>query len=154
MFPLVTQGAANLQVFVLGTATHAGDEEILGTLRAAAARCNGIVVLTDPDVAGRQARNILDMKLGGCLHAFIAVTKAQAQNAIRQKDAGDIGVEHASPTAIRHALATLHRSDVHTKTFTREALQELGLIAVTQEMVGPAMCPYFKPLPVTSGRIL
>lgn len=133
--------AVKADVFVLGTATHAGDDDIMRQLRSAAAHLNGVVVLTDPDVAGRQARNILDVKLGGCLHAFVSVGRAQALTAVRRKDAGDIGVEHASPSAIRHALASLHRSDESRKTFTREALQDIGLIAVKQEMVGASHAP-------------
>lgn len=122
---------------MLGTATQAGDAAMLEGLRAAAARRGdaGVVVLTDPDVAGRQARNTLDDRLGGCWHAFIPVPLARARAAVRAKEAGDIGVEHAAAAAIRRSLGAARRSDAARAAFTREALQDLGLVAVMQERV-------------------
>lgn len=49
-------------------------------LEAAAARYpRGLLVLTDPDVAGRQARAMLDEQLPGrCVHAFLPSPLATA----------------------------------------------------------------------------
>ena len=121
---------------MLGTATKAGDAETLCNLQdAVRARESSVVVLTDPDVAGRQARNILDERLGGCWHAFVPVPHARARAAVRAKEEGDIGVEHAAPAAIQRALTAARRSAAARAAFTRDDLQGLGLIAVTQERV-------------------
>lgn len=56
----------------------------------------GLIILTDPDHAGEQIRKRLDERFPGSLHAYIARADAI--------DAGDIGVENASPESIRRAL--------------------------------------------------
>ena len=53
-------------------------------LSAAAARFRGLIVLTDPDVAGRQARQALADALPGCLHSFLPSSLATAGAATRQ----------------------------------------------------------------------
>ncbi len=63
----------------------------------------GIIILTDPDPAGERIRRFLSKKFPEAKHAFVPKEEATA--------AGDIGVEQASPEAIRTALAkvrTLH----------------------------------------------
>lgn len=62
----------------------------------------GVIVLTDPDHAGERIRKIIASKVPGCKHAFIPEKDATRK--------GDIGVENASPEAIRHALARVHTS--------------------------------------------
>lgn len=52
-------------------------------LKSAASRFRGIIVLTDPDVAGRQARRQLDDALPGCLHAFLPSPLATASAATK-----------------------------------------------------------------------
>lgn len=59
----------------------------------------GVIVFTDPDHAGERIRKIISAKVPGCKHAFL--TQEQAL----RKD--DIGVENASPEAIRNALANV-----------------------------------------------
>lgn len=61
----------------------------LQELEAAAARYpGGVLVLTDPDVAGRQARRALDDRLPGrCLHAFLPTPLATAHTATRYEAA-------------------------------------------------------------------
>lgn len=134
-------------MFVLGTATHAGYDHILGQLKEAAAKYKGILVLTDPDVAGRQARNLLDTKLEGCWHAFVPVLAATAQAAIRSKEQGDIGIEHARPEVIIEALKRATQSKPQRAEFSRERLQQLGLINPMHEMVrGKVVLPAVLPL--------
>ncbi len=57
----------------------------------------GIIVLTDPDSAGENIRNYLTRLFPAAKHAFIPREEAEAE--------GDVGVEQASPEAIRRALA-------------------------------------------------
>ncbi|OWA33179.1 ribonuclease M5 [Saccharibacillus sp. O16] len=60
----------------------------------------GVIILTDPDFAGERIRKIVAQKVPGCKHAFIPEADATRK--------GDIGVENASPEAIRRALARVH----------------------------------------------
>lgn len=69
----------------------------------------GIIILTDPDTAGERIRRFLSKKFPNAQHAFVAREDALANN--------DIGIEQASPEAIRRALAKLH-----TQTMTSSEL--------------------------------
>jgi len=64
--------------------------------RAAVER--GVIVFTDPDQAGERIRRLVARRVPGCKHAFL--TRAAATN---QSD-GDVGIENATPAAIRQAL--------------------------------------------------
>lgn len=57
----------------------------------------GIIILTDPDRAGEQIRKYLTDRFPDAKHAFIPRKDAIANN--------DLGVEQASPEAIRLALS-------------------------------------------------
>lgn len=65
-----------------------------------AARHGGVIVLTDPDAAGEQIRSRVAALAEGCRHAWIP------REACTRRGDGDIGVENASPDAIRAALAS------------------------------------------------
>ncbi|MDP4099169.1 ribonuclease M5 [Paenibacillus sp. P96] len=67
---------------------------------ALAQKRRGVIILTDPDHAGERIRKIIASKVPGCKQAFIPEAEATHK--------GDIGVENASPEAIRHALARVH----------------------------------------------
>ena len=71
-----------------------------GTIRSirAAYEKRGIIVLTDPDTVGERIRARLSEMFPHARHAFIP-----AEEATNLSD-GDIGVEQASPAAIRAAL--------------------------------------------------
>ena len=56
----------------------------------------GIIILTDPDSAGERIRTYLSRRFPNAKHAFVPVEDATANN--------DIGIEQASPEAIRKAL--------------------------------------------------
>jgi len=56
----------------------------------------GVIILTDPDHAGERIRKIISNRVPGCKHAFLKEADATYK--------GDIGVENASPEAIRYAL--------------------------------------------------
>ncbi|MBP1996187.1 ribonuclease M5 [Paenibacillus eucommiae] len=59
----------------------------------------GVIILTDPDHAGERIRKIVAARVPGCKHAFIIQELAEHK--------GDIGIENASPEAIRDALANV-----------------------------------------------
>jgi len=70
-----------------------------------AQRTRGVIVFTDPDYVGERLRKIISQRIVGCKHAFLPQSEAL-------KD-GDIGIENASPVAIRNALA---KARVHEAT--------------------------------------
>ncbi|KMU98136.1 DNA primase, partial [Acinetobacter sp. VT 511] len=84
-----------------GLGGSAINQRILKRIALAQER-RGVIVLTDPDHAGERIRKIIANKVPGCKHAFIPEADATRK--------GDIGVENASPEAIRHALARVHTS--------------------------------------------
>jgi len=61
-----------------------------------ASKNRGVIILTDPDFPGKKIRNIVSSQVENCKHAFIPRDKANKK--------GNIGVENASPEAIREAL--------------------------------------------------
>lgn len=72
-------------------------EEILKKIEGAYRR-SGIVILTDPDYPGERIRSIVSERVGHCKQAYL--TQRQARCPVT----GKIGVEYASPEAIREAL--------------------------------------------------
>ena len=67
---------------------------------AEAYKKRGIIILTDPDAAGERIRRFLSKRFPEAKHAFIPKDEATAHD--------DIGVEQASPEAIRRALEKVH----------------------------------------------
>ncbi len=61
-----------------------------------AAKTKGIIILTDPDYAGKRIRNEVASLVDNCKHAFISQEEGSKN--------GDIGVENAQPEVIRQAL--------------------------------------------------
>ncbi|KAL0040567.1 hypothetical protein WJX77_011109 [Trebouxia sp. C0004] len=121
--------AVSAQVFVLHGASKSSVAATAQLLKERASRGVRVVVLLDPDVAGRQSRTVVDACLSGhCVHAFIPVHQATAVNDIRRKSAGDVGVEHASPMQIRQALFNARPSCPGRKEFSRADLVSWGLV--------------------------
>lgn len=58
----------------------------------------GVIVFTDPDFPGQRIRHIISEKVPDCKHAFLPKKEALAKNG------KGLGIEHASPEAIREAL--------------------------------------------------
>lgn len=79
----------------LTTHGHGLNERLLQDIEEAAERC-GIIILTDPDYAGKRIRRILTEHVPQAKHAYITRISATKGD--------DIGVENASPEAIREAL--------------------------------------------------
>lgn len=80
----------------------------------------GIIIMTDPDSAGERIRRFLTKRFPEAKHAFIPKEDATANN--------DIGIEQASPDAIRTALAKVRTMDWEpTNNFTGADLLRAGI---------------------------
>ena len=88
-----------------------------------AQKTRGVIVFTDPDFPGQKIRSIISERVPGCKHAFL--TKEEA----RPKSGRGIGVEHASPDAIRHALKDAQTTNEEaSEVISKEDLIDAGLI--------------------------
>lgn len=93
------------------------------TLRkiALAQERRGIIIFTDPDHAGERIRKIVANRIPGCKHAFLREVDATKGD--------DIGVENASPEAIRDALSRVRSEMVGEESLIDwEDLIAAGLI--------------------------
>ncbi len=83
----------------------------------------GVIIFTDPDYPGEKIRKTIAASVSGCKHAFLAKEEAIA------KTGKGLGVEHASPQAIREALkdAQLMHESI-SEEITQEDLLSAGLI--------------------------
>lgn len=80
----------------------------------------GIIILTDPDCAGDRIRKFLAKRFPEAKHAFVPKEDATAND--------DIGIEQASPEAIRTALEKVRTLDWNpTNEFTSADLIMNGL---------------------------
>ncbi len=77
------------------------DDRVLAKVKLAQER-RGVIVFTDPDFPGERIRTIIRQHVPECKHAFLPKSEALA------KRKGSVGVEHASPIAIREALKHAH----------------------------------------------
>lgn len=83
----------------------------------------GVIIFTDPDFPGEKIRKTIAESVPGCKHAFL--TKAEAI----AKGGRGLGVEHASPEAIREALKDAQiLKDIPSEVITQEDLITAGLI--------------------------
>lgn len=95
-------------------------KEVLARIALANER-RGIIIFTDPDHAGERIRKIVASHAPGCKHAFLPQEKAYYK--------GDIGIENASPEAIRQALAELRtETEATVGEITMEDLMDAGLL--------------------------
>lgn len=75
----------------------------------------GIIILTDPDSAGERIRKFLSKRFPEAKHAFVPKEDATAND--------DIGIEQASPEAIRTALEKVRTLEWNpAQTFTAAGL--------------------------------
>ncbi|AWB42804.1 ribonuclease M5 [Paenibacillus sp. CAA11] len=85
----------------------------------------GVIIFTDPDHAGERIRKIVAARVPGCKHAFLTLADATR--------AGDIGVENASPEAIRAALERVRSEAPEEESLIDwEDLIDAGLIVHPQ----------------------
>ncbi|WP_066321894.1 ribonuclease M5 [Bacillus sp. FJAT-29814] len=83
----------------------------------------GVIIFTDPDYPGEKIRKTVAASVPGCKHAFLTKEAALAKG-----DKG-IGVEHASPDAIREALKDAQlMQETLMEEITQEDLLDAGLI--------------------------
>jgi ribonuclease M5 len=95
-------------------------EDVLRRIALANER-RGVIIFTDPDHAGERIRKIVARHAPGCKHAFLPQEKALYK--------GDIGIENASPEAIRTALSELRTETAdEAGEITWEDLMDAGLI--------------------------
>lgn len=87
---------------------------------AKAYKKRGIIILTDPDGAGERIRRFLSERFPEAKHAFVPKADATANN--------DVGIEQASPEAIRKALAKVRCLEWEPQeTFTGTDMIAAGL---------------------------
>ncbi|MCI1881016.1 MAG: ribonuclease M5 [Sporolactobacillus sp.] len=88
-----------------------------------AGKTRGVIVFTDPDFSGERIRKIVSRAVPGCKHAFI--TRREGRGNPRES----LGVEHASPDAIRTALSKVYtQSEAQSETITQRMLRTYGLL--------------------------
>lgn len=81
----------------------------------------GVIIFTDPDYAGERIRRTISSKIKGCRHAYLPLDEAIKN--------GDIGIENASPEAIKQALAKARVENVErNEEFTVADLIEHDLV--------------------------
>lgn len=76
-------------------------EEILRRIEHAHQK-RGVIVFTDPDYPGRRIRAIIEERVPGVKHAFLAKEKTIAKNG------KGLGIEHARDEDIREALSNVY----------------------------------------------
>lgn len=72
-------------------------------------KTRGLIVFTDPDFNGERIRKIISRNIPGVKHAFI-----RRDQGVPSEAHGSLGVEHASPTVIKQALATVYTEEEKT----------------------------------------
>ncbi|WP_425059641.1 Ribonuclease M5 [Sporomusa carbonis] len=83
----------------------------------------GIIILTDPDSAGERIRKYLTQRFPEAKHAFVPREQATAND--------DIGIEQASPAAIREALSKVRMHEWQSSNqFTWHDIMAAGLSGV------------------------
>ncbi|WP_346206763.1 ribonuclease M5 [Caldifermentibacillus hisashii] len=98
------------------------NEETLRKIELAAEK-RGVIIFTDPDFPGEKIRKTITDRIPNCKHAFLPKHEA------RDKLGRGIGVEHASPEAIRTALKDAHRMEIEPEEkITKEDLVYYRLI--------------------------
>src|SRR5690606_28771984 len=99
-------------------------EDVLARIRLANER-RGIIIFTDPDHAGERIRKIVASHAPGCKHAFLPQELAFYK--------GDIGIENASPEAIRQALSSIRTETGNIKgEIEVDDLMQVGLLVHPQ----------------------
>lgn len=85
----------------------------------------GVIIFTDPDYPGERIRKIISEQVPGCKHAFL-----QKRDALSKKTGQSLGVENASPEAIRNALKGAQQElEIWKEEISYEELLALGLVA-------------------------
>ncbi|KAK3284422.1 hypothetical protein CYMTET_7923 [Cymbomonas tetramitiformis] len=110
---------------------YAVSPKVLAELWEAQEDEGSLMVLADPDVAGRHMRALINTKFESVRHAFIPVDQATSTEATKNHEAGNVGVEHASPEAIKAAIAGARQYNASRKPGILES--------------GRPVCAHFSP---------
>lgn len=102
---------------VITRGLHA-DEALFDVLREAV-KTRGVIVFTDPDHPGQRIRQRIAEAVPGVRHAFLNADDARGR--------GKVGIEHATPEALREALRHVITLTTSTGSLTRTDLVTLGL---------------------------
>ncbi|MGP4063124.1 ribonuclease M5 [Halobacillus sp. H74] len=98
------------------------DQVVLEQIKHAQQK-RGVIIFTDPDYPGERIRHIVDQNVPACKHAFLPKDQA------RSKQDKGIGIEHASVSDIRTALASVYELvDAAQGEITKQDLVDFGLI--------------------------
>lgn len=102
--------------------------EVINRIKHAKSK-RGVIIFTDPDYPGQRIRHIVDQAVPGCKHAFLTQQEARAKNPVNNS----LGIEHASPEAIRVALSKVYELTENTAgEITKEDLVNNRLIGVSE----------------------
>jgi len=119
---------------------HVVPADVIRELSDAVRAGGRVVVLTDADVAGRQLRSRIVQQVPGAWHAFLGAHETTAERDTKHHKAGNVGVEHAAPEAIRRALNLARpaaseggSSGTSRSAFDKARLAEWGLCAAPGE---------------------
>lgn len=102
-----------------------------------AAAEKGLIIFTDPDHAGEEIRRKLTGRFPESGQAYLSRAQAERQ--------GDIGIENASPAAIRQAIQHAHYTQSeNSEVYTVADLQTAGLLggagaAAMRQKLGEAL---------------
>ncbi|MDO4280697.1 MAG: ribonuclease M5 [Peptococcaceae bacterium] len=100
-----------------------GLEEARLAEMTAMAKKQGAIILTDPDVPGTLIREAVAARIPGVKHAFLT------RKAARHPQTGRLGVEYASPEAIRQALEKCYATtQAPSARYTMSDLMQWGLV--------------------------
>ncbi|MFD1430012.1 ribonuclease M5 [Lacticaseibacillus mingshuiensis] len=110
------------KIDTIETRGSAIDDKTLDVIKKAQ-ETRGVIVLTDPDFPGEKIRKTISAHVPGVQHAFLPRGEAAPDGP------GSLGVEHASPAALKAALeAVATPSEDAPQLFDQSDLQAAGLI--------------------------
>ncbi|MDT6979923.1 ribonuclease M5 [Levilactobacillus zymae] len=99
------------------------DEDTLALIEKLADQ-RGVIIFTDPDFSGEKIRKIVAEAVPNAKHAFLPKKEGRPDKA-----GGSLGVEHATPDAIRAALDHVYtETDAAPELITHADLMAAGLI--------------------------
>lgn len=115
-----------LEADTIETNGSAINEEIIARIKHAQQK-RGVIIFTDPDYPGERIRHIIANNVPGCKHAFLTQDEARSK-----KESDSLGIEHASPEAIRRALEKVYELTEEVEDLITQA------DLVTHRLVGAA----------------
>eukprot|EP00873_Tetraselmis_striata_P037569 jgi/Tetstr1/457833/TSEL_044378.t1 len=98
------------------------------TMKELAAGHKKVFLLLDPDNTGAQYRALLNQLFPGALNIFVPVSLCSAVEGTKWHEAGSVGVENASPAAIRAAFKRARAGQEGREEFTMDELVAWGLV--------------------------